>query len=225
MKKNILFVFIFIFILKGQTLAQNFSPIFQDIATTPQYSNEKIQDGDILSIDEEKKRIVLSKVAYDNHMYGIAIIDPVIVFRTRESTPAARTGNAYVNVTTLNGPIEVGDYLTSSEIPGKAQKAGAIQGYVLGLALQSFDGKNGKDVTYEGKTYKVGKILTTIGIGPASAVKIRPGGGLFGTLKYLAQSFLINVQVAENLSDWIRYALAFLIATTSIIVSFRYFGR
>lgn len=207
------------------TNAQDFMPVFQDVALTPEYAKQKIQNGDVLSFDAKNGKIILTTKGYDDQMYGIAVVDPIIVYRTRESTPAAKTGTAMVNVTTLNGAIEIGDYLTSSPIPGKAQLAGAVQGYVLGVSLEKFDGKGGKDIKYEGKTYKSGQVLVSIGIGPASAVKLRPGGGLFGTLRYLLHSFILNLQFGQELEGWIRYLLAAIIALASIIVSFRYFGK
>ena len=48
-------------------------------------------------------------------------------------------GRAPVNVSSANGSIKLGDYLTSSAIPGVAVKS-LEPGKVIGMALQSFDG-------------------------------------------------------------------------------------
>lgn len=225
MTRTLLYPFLLLTLL---TLSSSLSPVsaqFSDIATTPQYGKDTIEDGDVLSLSEKDGKLIRSNKSYDDRMFGIAVANPIIVYKTQESTPSARTGSTYVNATTLNGPIKKGDYLTSSPIPGKAQKAGEIQGYVLGIALENLDEKSGKDIEFEGKKYKRGKILTTIGIGPASSLKIRPGGGLFGLVKYQFQSFLLNLKLAEGLDAWIRYAMAGIIALSSIVVSFRTFGR
>jgi cytoskeletal protein CcmA (bactofilin family) len=51
----------------------------------------------------------------------------------------ALTGRVPVNVSLINGPIEAGDPLTSSSIPGMAMKA-TEPGNIIGTALESYDG-------------------------------------------------------------------------------------
>jgi len=50
----------------------------------------------------------------------------------------ALVGRVRVKVSTENGPIELGDYLTSSSVPGVAMKA-AGAGKVIGMALESYN--------------------------------------------------------------------------------------
>ena len=57
----------------------------------------------------------------------------------------ALAGRVPARVTLQNGPIAVGDYLMSSDMPGVAMKA-TQSGMVLGQALSSFDGGSGSDV-------------------------------------------------------------------------------
>jgi len=52
--------------------------------------------------------------------------------------PVALAGRIPVNVSTINGPIHLGDYLTSSAIPGVAVKATSA-GQVIGTAMSDFD--------------------------------------------------------------------------------------
>ena len=55
----------------------------------------------------------------------------------------ALIGRISCKVTTENGPIERGDFLTTSSIPGHAMKSTdrkKAAGAVVGKALQSFDG-------------------------------------------------------------------------------------
>ena len=57
----------------------------------------------------------------------------------------ALAGRVPARVTLQNGSIAVGDYLTSSDMPGVAMKA-TQSGMVIGQALSSFDGGSGSDV-------------------------------------------------------------------------------
>ena len=56
----------------------------------------------------------------------------------------ALAGRVPARVTAQNGPIAVGDYLTSSDMPSGARKA-TQSGMVIGQALSSFDGGSGSD--------------------------------------------------------------------------------
>jgi len=89
--------------------------------------------------------------AYDPQMLGVISTDPSMVLHTDmnavengDITPAGNrpivlTGRTLVKVSLENGPIEEGDYVTSSDIPGVGMKA-TKSGQVIGQALQSFDG-------------------------------------------------------------------------------------
>ena len=112
-------------------------------------------DGDIL-VNEAGKGLTRASVAYDYRLFGVLQEQPVMAYRRIDNTghPVSRYGIAQVNVTTLGGAIKSGDYITSSPIPGKGQKAGA-SGYVLGVALSSFDGKGAAQVDYKSPDGKV----------------------------------------------------------------------
>lgn len=74
------------------------------------------------------------------------------IFTTEEQpVPIALAGRAPVKVSTENGPITVGDPLTSSSIPGIAMKA-TTRSPVIGKALQSFNGS------------EIGKISTFVNV-------------------------------------------------------------
>jgi len=64
-------------------------------------------------------------------------------------------GHVVTKVTNENGPIEIGDFLTSSETrPGYAMKA-TRSGYILGQALESFTGNVGTTTVYVNPEYRV----------------------------------------------------------------------
>src|SRR3989304_4952505 len=89
-----------------------------NIAQTLNILDAGAVDGDIVSLSDQNESVVRTNKSYDERMHGVLVARPVMVYRTLDSIPVSRAGIAYVNVTTLGGPIKVGDYITSSEIPG-----------------------------------------------------------------------------------------------------------
>jgi F0F1-type ATP synthase membrane subunit c/vacuolar-type H+-ATPase subunit K len=213
-----------LFLFRTNSQAQFQSRTF-NLAITPEIKDEETEDGDIVSMSEEQNGLIRSIIAYDEKMYGVAVKNPIMVYRTRDSIPITRVGVAYVNVTDLGGQIKIGDFITSSMISGKGQKAGKLNGYILGIALTGFDGKDGEQLDFEGKTYKRGKVYATVGIGPASPVQIKASGGLFGTLKFMMMSLLFNLRSNEDSWKWLRYLIAAFVAITTMIINYRTFGK
>ncbi|PIT88700.1 MAG: hypothetical protein COU29_00415, partial [Candidatus Magasanikbacteria bacterium CG10_big_fil_rev_8_21_14_0_10_36_32] len=64
--------------------------------------------------------------------------EEVIGLDSNTFKPIAMAGRVPVKVSTANGQIKIGDYLTSSEVPGVAVKM-KEPGRVIGTALQAFD--------------------------------------------------------------------------------------
>jgi len=99
----------------------------------PQDQNEKFEKGMLLSLASSSSTFTKSSKPYDSKLLGVATFDaqgiakPVIL------------GKFEVLVSSVNGKIEIGDPLTSSEIPGVAMKA-TEPGRVIGIALEPFDG-------------------------------------------------------------------------------------
>lgn len=196
-----------------------------NIALTITIVDRLAVNGDIMSLSDDNIRLNRSKIPYDTQMYGVLVENPQIVYRTSSDMPISRSGNAMVNVTNLDGPIKIGDFITSSEIPGKGQKGGDQGGYMVGIALAPFDGTKGEIINYKGQQYRQGQILTAIGVGPASPVLIKAIGGIMGTLRQLIQAIIYNIGVSRLLDRFIRYVIAALVAVTAIYISFRSWGR
>src|SRR4030042_5103674 len=120
--------------------------------------------------------MVRVNVGYDERIFGIYVERPTVVLRTDESySPVIRDGDAYVNVTTINGNIAIGDFVTSSEIAGKGMYAGGTRsGRVVCVAMESFTSEDGVKRTVEvneknelvQKEIAFGKIKVALGIGP-----------------------------------------------------------
>lgn len=208
-----------------KTHAQQLSTF--SIATTYPISDKNIKDGDIVSLVDGSDKLKLSKTAYDDKMYGVYVASPKIVYRAPNGSnyPIIRDGIASVNVTTLGGPIKIGDYLTSSPIAGEGQKATEISGYVLGIALQNFSDKDGAKIDYNKEKVTSGKILAILGIGPASPVQIKSAGGFFGTLKVLLTNFVYSITSTKEGISLVRFAMAAMVAVATIYINFRTFGK
>ncbi len=222
MKKRFIIISSLFFLLVAPVAAQ----VAQfDIAQTIKIADEGAKSGDIVSFTDQVETLILSKTEYDQRMYGVLVADPIVVYETTADIPVVRSGVVEVNVTDVNGPIAIGDYITASAIPGKAMKGEASGGYMLGVAMSAFAGTGGTEIETSGKKVKSGVIIATIGIGPAGPVLIKAGGGLWGTLKFYAANLGYNLGMAKNLDRVIRYVMSALVALLFLLIAFWIFGR
>ncbi|MFH0898105.1 MAG: hypothetical protein V1855_00840, partial [bacterium] len=87
--------------------------------------------------------------AYDPQVLGVVAQDAAIVLNSTtgssNSVPIISNGNIYILVSTQQGKIKKGDFLTTSTIPGVAVKA-TKSGYVLGTAQEDYNASNPKTV-------------------------------------------------------------------------------
>lgn len=84
---------------------------------------------------------------YDIHVLGIVSTDPAHVIGGK-GTPIALSGRVPVKVT---GRVRIGDYLTSSEVPGRARTADpgtAPRGSIVGMALEGSVGGMGEVLAF-----------------------------------------------------------------------------
>lgn len=196
-----------------------------NIARTITIEDKDAINGDIVSLSLKKETLIRSTKSFDERMYGVLARDPVMVYRTLTTLPVAKQGEVLMNVTTLGGPIEVGDYVTSSPIAGKGQHAEGLAGYMVGVAMGNFDGKGATaSADYQGKKYPMGMVKVNVGIGPASPIITKATGGILGTLKQLATAIVFNISTSKQAERIIRYILAVLIAVIIIYVSYKTFG-
>jgi hypothetical protein len=109
------------------------------------YSKESdLTPGTVLQYDSSiLSGVKKSQNPYEQNVIGVVTTKPGLVmgdFTQPEGTIpvlVALTGRIPVKVSTENGPILPGDYLTSSSIPGVAMKATKL-GPVIGQALESY---------------------------------------------------------------------------------------
>ncbi|MBI4370621.1 MAG: hypothetical protein HY547_10385 [Elusimicrobia bacterium] len=124
---------------------------------------EPMEPGDVVVYKRDSaNRLYKSAGPYDEFLAGVYSSYPGMILGTRgegesksgitlggaakldkDEFPLALVGRVPVKVTDENGKIEPGDRLTSSSKPGHAMKA-IRAGRVLGIALESFGGREGK---------------------------------------------------------------------------------
>jgi len=100
-----------------------------------------LENGSVVSIDPQNSHgVKLSNYQYQQDILGVVSTAPGFVAGgyTEDSYPIALIGRVPVKVSTENGTIHTGDYLTSSSVPGYAMKADKA-GRVLGIALENLD--------------------------------------------------------------------------------------
>ncbi|MCF7843914.1 DUF5011 domain-containing protein, partial [Candidatus Gracilibacteria bacterium] len=118
-----------------------------DLAEMYYTLDPSLLSGDVVSLDGSiEAGVQKSTKAYDKNAIGIVTTKPGIILgdgsdSSPDSVPVliALTGRVPVNVSNENGPIVVGDLLTSSSIPGVAMRA-TKAGQVIGQAMSPFNG-------------------------------------------------------------------------------------
>ena len=118
-------------------------------------SASSVKPGMLVSIAGEDGTLAITSEKRDKKVVGIVSgangIETGLMMGQRGSiadgdTPIALTGRTYVYATTENGPIEAGDFLTSSSTPGYAMKVKRhrkSKGAIVGKAMTSLKEANG----------------------------------------------------------------------------------
>ena len=116
----------------GADLAENYT------------STDKLEPGDVVMIDQNNPHGVLKTPSnYQGVTLGVVSTAPGFVAGayTKNAYPIGLIGRVPVKVSTENGSIKIGDYLTVSSVSGHAMKA-TLAGHVIGKALESLDENN-----------------------------------------------------------------------------------
>jgi parallel beta-helix repeat protein len=135
-----------------------------DYAENITASDSSIGAADVVSADPNNPgSVIKADSPYETGLVGIISTHPGFVTNADASTviggtadatqvPLALSGRVPVNASNINGAIEPGDYLTSSSIPGVAEKA-TEAGPVIGKALAAFDAQSGTVLVFIDNTY------------------------------------------------------------------------
>ena len=110
-------------------------------------SSQILEPGDVVVMEgqDNTMAVIKSTSAYQKGLIGIISTNPGITLNSGAKTdnahpniyPLALQGRVPVNVSSINGPIQAGDDITSSSIPGVAMKA-SQSGQIVGKALDSY---------------------------------------------------------------------------------------
>lgn len=115
-----------------------------DVAEVYYTNDQDTVEGDIVSLNGEGvSQVSKSTVPYDSHALGIISTKPGLTLGEADGTGkpviVGLSGRVPVKVSTKNGDIKPGDYITTSDIPGVGMKA-TEAGRVIGKALTSLSG-------------------------------------------------------------------------------------
>ena len=186
------------------------SPVYADassaLAVSVIVKGDQIEDGEIICSKSDGN--VPCNQEYDTSILGVVASDPVIFVQNKglsSSYPLVSSGKAYVRVSKDTGNIGLGDFITSSKTAGVGEKA-TRSGYVVGTALQSYDGSG------------EAKILVSIGVRPAIVLE-----GVRGNLWQTIREGLSSVYLTPL--NALRYILAMIVTIVSFTLGFMYFGR
>lgn len=203
-----------------------------DLSYVYSIADKEAVDGDIISSTADKG-FVRSTFPYDFRIFGIAQKTPLLVYKGSDNigTPISRTGTAQVNITSLNGTIQPGDYITSSEIPGKGQKA-TTSGYVIGIALTGLGATDGTETDYQPKTttnranpgqkIRSGNISVALKIEYAELTTARTALRLLDSIN---AAFFTSVQNPDQFVKIFRYITAIVIVLISFAIGFFTFSK
>ncbi len=212
-----LFVFLFSYQVAESQVGQQLS-----------VSGEFVSPGDIVVSDRLSGRFQLSNQPSSPNIFGIVVERPVMGFRSDTDEGGfmvVRTGQVLVNVSLLNGPIKSGDPLTTSLVSGHAMLASEEHRYLVGVALENFDG-TGENVSEiivpdRGQAVLTGKIRVDLQIGSRS-IEEQTGEDPENLDEGVLSSF-INNYIENPWVTVVRYLLATLVALGSIYLSYRFF--
>lgn len=183
--------------------------ISSGIATYVQILDKDVKEGDLIKVTPQGYK--KTTTAYEPSVFGVVTDNPSVSFENK-SLPNGKavisSGKVYVNVTAHNGPINKGDTLTTSVVPGYAQKA-TENGYVIGTAVDSFPASKNSDT---------GKILVVLNITYNSSLTTKTNN-LFKLFTIAADAPYLSPLNA------LRYLFAGIMVIASFVIAVFFFGR
>lgn len=216
--KNILLGLAFFLLPLSLIYAQGGSVGIPTTYTVYDVSGNGVQTGDIVSYNKDLKVYEQSHTVGDTRIFGVVNESPVLVFRTGSGFPIIQTGEVLVNVTTEGGSIEIGDDITTSDIPGMGQKFNDTNGFILGTALEPFySDSSTTTIIFDGNEVVYGSILTLLSIGSSVDDSEKP----------VAPATIFIHEGGENetgLETVFRYITAALFTVGTLFIVVRTFG-
>jgi hypothetical protein len=137
-------------------------------ALTQGYGSDQItQRGMLIQLKkDDSSKVEAVKQDTGDKLFGV-VVDPndapVTLSADGKKVFVATAGKYDVLVSTQNGPLKAGDYITISAIDGIGMKAGSKEQFIIGRALGDFDGSINKVGTSKVKSSDGKSIDVTIG--------------------------------------------------------------
>ncbi|MFW5703540.1 MAG: hypothetical protein ACOCXQ_01785 [Patescibacteria group bacterium] len=179
--------------------------------------SDNLSEGDIIVLTENVYR--KSNKAYDFKMIGVVTENPAVALDFTQgdrSSAVVVSGVSPVKVSGENGPIVEGDYLTTSSVPGVGMKA-TEPGYVLGVALEPFNGETAEDIQLINASLEVDYSFNPLFKGGESGERAS---------RNLMDIFtLSSVAVYESPSTVFKYVVAAFIIVFCVALGFLTFSR
>jgi hypothetical protein len=209
-----------ILVSSGQTGSFN-------IVSTYIIEDEISEPGDIIAFDTTVNKYRLAAEKDSKEVYGVIQQNPVAVYRTEDQNrvPVAQFGESLVNVTDRNGAIVAGNHIMVSDVLGKGQLFRGEDGYVVGIALESFPGESttSTPVDVGGQIVNAGSIFVLLDIGPFAE------GQRIGETVIAPPSVIINDPINDEKRGipagvMFRYLIATIFAGVSLWLVFKNFG-
>ncbi|MEA3355707.1 MAG: hypothetical protein U9Q63_04475 [Patescibacteria group bacterium] len=222
MKKTCLFIFLFLIILISlpECFGESASVILGRKPALAQGSGVATSvaiNGDVLDgavICSSKKGYELCSRGNDPNMFGVVDVNPAVQFVStatgsgQKTHPVVNSGQVQVRVSSINGVIKEGDFITSTSQSGIAGKA-LKSGYILGTAVDGWGVEN---------VEQVGSIGVNLGIKPA-VMSAKATTNLVGMIKEGVEASFLSPLSA------LRYVVAGIVATASVIAGLVFFGK
>ncbi len=172
---------------------------------------ESLSYGDIIDYDGARGTYVPSNKRGDPAVFGVAVENPpILLVKNAGDIPILRSGAGLVNVVLENGPINPGDRIQASSIPGKGMRADLDATSTIGIAREAFSGQEGA----------VGTIVVDVQGGTGS---IGAGPGPAGCTSNPVLCAIAAKVDATPLVALMRYLVAASIAIGSLYLAFRTF--
>lgn len=211
------FIALFIGVLAPQPGLAQAGPESQvGIANYVDIEDDNLQSGDIIVLKNGTHK--KSSEPYEFKMTGVVTDNPAVALdfsETEQNTAVVSSGVQAVRVSGENGPIEQGDYITSSSQPGVGMRA-SKPGYVLGIAMDDFPGDSASAIAVIPVSLEVDYSFNPL-------YKGEPGESASGNFWDIVS--LSSVAVYETPSVVFRYVVAAFVVVFSILLGFLTFSR
>jgi hypothetical protein len=205
-------------------------PVAAQAITQGYGSDSTIQRATIVSLKlDDAKKVEPTTLENDDRMHGVVVSAndaPFTLSTEGEQTFVATKGRFEAFVSNENGVLQPGDYVSISRVGGIGMKASDKDPYIIGKAVNGFDGETGvlstTDIDDGGvaKKVSIGRVLVDVGVGGNPLLKPTQAN-LPGILQRAAETI---AQKSPINPIRIYISLALLIAATAVAGVLLYSG-